>query len=440
MTAQVLGADPDELDAYARDASAVVGLAAPATFAYGVAWAALTSAPASPPIGTPCSVQGTVDAALADLRTASTSVEGYAEALRALDTDADDELDSDELPDLTYLDLFLQLREDHRPHDAVHLDLGSPFFLSRAPETASERLAHLKRETDRLYELSEDLVDVNNDGSNGEPREIRLDLNDPSVLEGYSPEDIQQILELHGIDGEDGPLHFLVHGFTTGTDPLEAAGHHVATRYHERGEDDTTIVTVDWDSGSGPTDWNEARGNADPAAAALTQLFDALNTANPDADVKLSAHSLGNKVALNALTDMTTEGGFQVDYLAIEPAIPRNGYQEDADDFGALVSDRIRTLTVTVNDGDDALNKYFDYGTIHALGEAEPGDDSIQDLIEARDDRGLTTTIVDHESGLGDEHGEGHLSLDPDMELDDDSGKEHDGNPLDHVYDDQIGR
>ncbi|QXC59284.1 alpha/beta hydrolase [Aquihabitans sp. G128] len=436
----VLGADPAVLDAYAVDASGVLDLTDHSTTAYGVAWLALTTAPASPPLGAPCSIQGRVSSAVSDLRAASTSVQGYADALRALDADADGELDSGELPDLTYLDLFLQLRQEHQPHDTVHLDLSSPFFLSTAPETPAERLAHLKRETDRLYELSKDLVDVNNDGSNGEPREIRLNLNDPGILEGYSQEDVQEILRLHGIDGEDGPLHFLVHGFTTGTDPLESAGHHVATRYHERGEDDTTIVTVDWDSGSGPTDWNEARGNADPAAAALTRIFDALNASNPDADVKLSAHSLGNKVALNALTDMADDGGFQVDYLAIEPAIPRYGYEEDANDFGALVSDRIKTLTVTVNDGDDALNKYFDYGTIHALGEAEPGDDSIQDLIEARDDRGLSTTIVDHESGLGDEHGEGHLSLDPDMELNDDSDKEHDGNPLDHVYDDQIGR
>lgn len=439
MTEPILGADPDVLDAYAVDAHATISLTGPAVSAYDTAWAAFASAPSTPPIGAPCSGASGVDAALTELTTVSMSVQGLAEALRALDADASGALDSDEVPSETYLDLFLQLREDHTPHQVIDLEWW-PFQVRLVPETPEQRLEHLRQETERLWGLSEDLVDVNNDGTNGEPRQIRLDLNDPNVLDGYSQEDVGQILELHGLDGRDGPLHFLVHGFTTGTDPLETAGDHLADRYRDRDEDDTTIVTIDWDSGEGPTDWRAATGNADEAAVPLSRIFDALNASNPVADVKISAHSLGNKVAINALTDMESGDGLTVDYLAIQPAIPRYGYRDDPTDFGALTSDRIDLLTITTNDGDDALNKYIDYGTIHALGEAEPDDDSIQDLIDAREALGLGTTIRDHESGLGDEHGEGHLGLDPDMELNDDSDKEHDGDPLDEVYADQIER
>lgn len=443
VTDTVLGADPDELDAYAQDARSLIALAVPSTSAYRVAWSALTLAPATPPIDPPDSGADQVTGAMAALRTASTSVEGYADALRALDADASGELDSTEAPSADYLDLFLQIREDHTPHDVLDLD-WDPRNWRLVSETPEQRLAHITRETDRLWALSESFVDVINDGSDGEPRQIRLDLNDPGVVENASSDDLQQVLELHGIDGKNGPLHFLVHGYTTDTDPLVTAGDSVADLYGDRGEVDTTIVTVDWDSGSNSlTDWDTARANADEAAPALRNIFDTINTSNPDADVKISAHSLGNKVAINALTDMETgsdEAPFQVDYLAIQPAIPRSGYEEDPDDFGALVSDRIKTLTVTVNDGDDALSKYYDYGTIHALGEAEPGDDSITELIEARDELGLVTTVRDHESGLGGESGEGHLGLDPDLEYDDDSGKDSDGTPLRDVYEDQIDR
>lgn len=442
MNDPILGADPDELDAYAQDARRVIALAVPSTGAYRIAWSALTTAPATPPIDPPDSAADQVTGAMAGLRTASTSVEGYADALRALDADASGELDSIEVPSPQYLALFLQLREDHSPHKVLDLDWDlSKWRLT--DETPEQRLAHLKRDTDRVWALSEDLVDVVNDGSDGQPRQIRLDLNDPDVIDSANSDDLQQVLELHGVDGSNGPLHFLVHGFTTDTDSLVKAGDSVADLYSDRGENDTTIVTIDWDSGSGFTDWHEATQNADDAAAALRKVFDGINTSNPAADVKISAHSLGNKVAINALTDMETgsdEAPFQVDYLAIQPAIPRSGYQEDPQDFGALVSDRIKTLTVTVNDGDDALSKYFDYDTFNALGEAEPDDDSITELIEAREELGLVTTIRDHESGLGDEHGEGHLGLDPDLEYDDDSGKDSDGTPLRDVYEDQIDR
>ncbi len=439
MTEPILGADPEVLDAYAVDASATIAMVEPAATAYGVAWEALASAPAAPPIAAPCSGAGSIRSALAELTTVSRSVQGYADALRALDADASGQLEADELPDAAYLELFLQVRGDHTPHDRIRFD-WNPFDIEVTDETPAERIAHLKQQTDRLWALSEALVDVNNDGTNGEPRQIRLDLNDPAVLDGYSREELQQVLKFHGLDGRDGPLHFLVHGFTTGTDPLETAGDHVADRYRDRDESDTTVVTIDWDSGNGPQDWRSATGNADEAAAPFSAILDALNTANPAADVKISAHSLGNKVALSAITDMDSDGPLKIDYLAIQPAIPRYGYEDDPTDFGALVSDRIDVLTITTNDGDDALNKYIDYGTIHALGEAEPDDDAIQDLIEAREALGVQTTIRDHESGLGGETGEGHLGLDPDLEQDDDSGKERDGDPLNEVYSDQIAR
>ncbi|CAN5689726.1 hypothetical protein BH10ACT1_BH10ACT1_02210 [soil metagenome] len=435
----ILGADPDALDAYAADARGLASMLDASTSAYQRAWTALYTASVVPRIGKPGPKGVVVQRAVDGIVHASTSVQGYADALRALDADADGQLAEDELPSADYLDLFLHIREDHRPHDVLDLDwdLSEWQIVAEGPE---QRLAHIRRETDRIYALAEDLVDVNNDGSNGEPRQIRLDLNDPGVLDGYSQEDLEQVLELYGLDGRDGPLHFMVHGFQTKTGSLEKSGDSLADMYHERGEDDTTIVTVDWDSGNHFWSWDSARANADPAAAALTRYLDALNASNPDADVKMSVHSLGNKVAINALTDMADPDGLRIDYLAIEPAIPGDGYRKNPQDFGALTSDRIKTLTVTINDGDDALSKYYDYGTGNALGESEYGDDSIQDLLEARDAGGLDTTVIDHESGLGSETGEGHLSLDPDFELDDDSDKDHDGDPLRGAYEDQVGR
>lgn len=142
-------------------------------------------------------------------------------------------------------------------------------------------------------------------------------------------------------------------------------------------------------------------------------------------------------MALNALTDMEDPDGLQVDYLAIQPAIPRYGYAADQDDFGVLLTDRIKELTITVNEGDNALAFYIDYGTKHALGEAEPGDDSITQLQSIRADLGLPTTVRDHGSQVGGAN-EGHLGLDPDMELN--SDEDTDGDPLRDVFEDQVSR
>ena len=69
----------------------------------------------------------------------------------------------------------------------------------------------------------------------------------------------------------------------------------------------------------------------------------------------------------------------------------------------------MRDLTVTINNGDDALFWYELQGPA-ALGDEASDGDGLTDLVEWRRQAGLDTTVVDHDSAAG----SGHLGLTPD--------------------------
>jgi hypothetical protein len=243
------------------------------------------------------------------------------------------------------------------------------------------------------------LFEVVRDGSDGGTRVVRLLVDDRP--EGMGELEWQLLVEELGIAGTGGPLHVVVHGWTTSSSSATGA----------------TVLVVDWAEGDGvgidPGSWGNFGAAEDAAVAtgdSLAPLFTAIAAADPDGRVAVTAHSLGNHVVSRALTQMDDPTGrFGVDYTMVQPAIPASAPTGDTDHYGALVGPRVRDLTVTINNGDDALFWYEMQGPA-ALGDEASDGDGLTDLVEWRRQAGLDTAVVDHDSAAG----SGHLGLTPD--------------------------
>lgn len=259
------------------------------------------------------------------------------------------------------------------------------------------------------------LFEVVRDGSDGRTRVVRLLVEDRP--EGMDPLEWQLLVEELGIAGGGDPLHVVAHGWTTSDESATRAGEETADLYDQQGVEGATVLVVDWEEGEswgiGFDDWGnfgEAEGNAQATGDSLAPLFTAIAAADPDGQVAITAHSLGNHVMSRALSQMEDPTGrFGVDYTMVQPAIPASAPTDDTDRYGALVGPRVRDLTITINNGDDALFWYELQGP-EALGDEASDGDGLRELVEWRENAGLDTTVVDHDSAAGD----GHLGLTPD--------------------------
>ncbi len=259
------------------------------------------------------------------------------------------------------------------------------------------------------------LFEVVRDGSDGQTRVVRLLVDERP--EGMDPLEWQLLVEELGIAGTGGPLHIVAHGWTTSSSSATGAGEETADLYDQQGVEGATVLVIDWEEGDSfgisPGDWgnfSDAEGNAKATGDVLAPLFTAIAAADPDGQVAITAHSLGNHVISRALTQMEDPTSrFAVDYTMVQPAIPASAPTDDTDHYGALVGPRVRDLTITINNGDDALFWYELQGPA-ALGDEASDGGSLNDLIEWREQAGLDTAVVDHDSSAGD----GHLGLAPD--------------------------
>lgn len=257
------------------------------------------------------------------------------------------------------------------------------------------------------------LFAVEHDGSDGRTRVVRLMVDDRP--EGMSELEWQLVLEEMGIADAAGPLHVVVHGWGGTSEGATSAGLTTADLYDQQGIEGATVLVIDWDAGDGAGglgtigDFTGAESSAKDTGDDLAPMFTALAAADPDAEVNITAHSLGNHVVSRALTKMEDlTARFSVSLIMVQPAIPRMAPTWETDDYGALVSPRVRDLTVTINNDDGAL---FWYEIINpqALGDEAADGRGITALVEWREAMGLDTQVVDHDSGAGD----GHLGLNP---------------------------
>lgn len=259
------------------------------------------------------------------------------------------------------------------------------------------------------------LFEVVRDGSDGQTRVVRLLVDERP--EGMGELEWQLLVEELGIAGTGGPLHIVAHGWTTSSSSATGAGETTADLYDQQGVEGATVLVVDWDEGdsvgASPGSWGnfgEAEDSAMATGDALAPLFTAIAAADPDGHVAITAHSLGNHVVARALSQMEDPTGrFSVDCTMVQPAIPASAPTGDTDHYGALVGPRVRDLTITINNGDDALFWYELQGP-EALGDEASDGGGLSDLLEWRRQAGLDTTVVDHDSAAGD----GHLGLTPD--------------------------
>ncbi|HYI62848.1 MAG TPA: alpha/beta hydrolase [Acidimicrobiales bacterium] len=253
------------------------------------------------------------------------------------------------------------------------------------------------------------------DGADGRARVIRLALDRPPGE--LSVEQWRLAVEELRLAGGGGPLHVVVHGWGTTTGGATGAGEAKADLYDGQRVEGATVLVVDWDAGGGtdagwwrvPGDFEAAEVSAHTTGDALAGVLTAVAAADPDVEVAVSAHSLGNHVAARALSQMEDPSArFSVDYLALQPAIPAWGPVADPAGYGALADSRVRQLTVTINEGDDALFWYEAQGP-EALGD-EPSDGAgLRALLARRAAAHLPTEVVDHDSAAGG----GHLGLRP---------------------------
>jgi hypothetical protein len=327
--------------------------------------------------------------------------------LRAVDAAVDE---------LSYLDLWVgRVADAFRDADRICSTDGCPAVLLAADAQIEAAGPASLAEAVATGEYGHLFV-VERDGSDGRTRVVRLTVDE--LPEGMSELEWQLVVEEMGLTGADGPLHTVVHGWGASGDSATRAGEATADLYDQQGVDGATVLVVDWDAGDGPGglgtpwDFDDAEESAQSTGDALAPLFTAIARSNPDAEVAVTAHSLGNHVASRALTQMDDPSGrFAVDYLMVQPAIPAEAATDDAEHYGALTSDRVRALTVTINTGDDALFWYEARPFApEALGDEASDGDGLTALIEARQGNGLGTQVVDHNSDAGG----GHLGLSPD--------------------------
>ncbi|QXC61416.1 alpha/beta hydrolase [Aquihabitans sp. G128] len=419
----LIAAVPATLRAYTDAATRAGGLADDALDAYATAWSTFASATMVPARSVPASKDAAVRHLLLGLDSLDRQPLAFAEALERLDANHDGVLSTDDCTSAELVSLYVQERVKD-PNASVDAILARATLVQRT---------------------GQELVTVIDPGV-GRPRVVSLNLKALGPLEGVSPEDLQEILKAYGLTGENGgPVHFVVHGWTGSSD---GAAKSTADLYAQQGVNNATVVAVDWDAGNGgdkppgwvavvsPLGWlagmgadkaddfEDAEGQAKKVGDDLSKVFTALAQANPTANVAVTAHSLGNHVALRALTQMQDPYDpvtcqkipFSVDYTGIEPAIPRTAPLLDPDHYGALVGPRIKHLSMSINNADKALLAYearpWGDGSFdgEALGDEAADSQMITYITSIREQTGAgSTTIIDQNSSSG----SGHLGIDP---------------------------
>ncbi len=318
--------------------------------------------------------------------------------------------------ELSYLDLWVgRVADAFRHADRICSTDGCPavLFASEPDIDAAGPPSLARAVAEGTYGH---LFVVERDGGDGRTRVVRLTVD--TLPEGLSGLEWQLVVEEMGLTAADGPLHTVVHGWGATSAGATGAGLATADLYDQQGVEGATVLVVDWDAGDGaggigtPWDFDDAEESAQATGDALAPLFTAIARSNPDADVNVTAHSLGNHVASRALSQMEDPSSrFSVSYLMVQPAIPAGAATDDTDHYGALVGRRVGDLTVTVNTGDDALFWYEARPFApEALGDEAADGPGLGALVAWRRNAGLDTQVVDHNSDAGG----GHLGLSPD--------------------------
>lgn len=218
-----------------------------------------------------------------------------------------------------------------------------------------------------------------------------------------SPQEWLLVSEHLGLDPQAGPVDIMVHGYNSSSDGAQSAGEAQAEIYDRAGVDGATVVVLDWDGGSDVTQFHHAQSNTGLTGDSLGGLLDYVGIANPAGTINLTAHSMGNDVVLQGLSDadqMPTST--DVDYIAIQPAVDAD-FAEQEPYADALAG--VDTLNLTVNRDDPALGHYeWFYGDGDpALGDETPAS-AWEDLLAA----GTPSDTHVHP------HSEGHAGLNPD--------------------------
>ena len=183
------------------------------------------------------------------------------------------------------------------------------------------------------------LFEVIRDGADGRARVVRLAFD--SFPEDMSALEWQLVVEELGLAGAT-PLHLVIHGWGAQTAGAVGAGEATADLYDQQDVEGATVLVVDWDAEQGtdaswwevPGDFGDAEESAERTGDELAALFTALAATDPDAQVAITAHSLGNHVAARALTQVDDPSArFDVSLLMVQPAIPRFAPVDDPDRY-----------------------------------------------------------------------------------------------------------
>lgn len=406
MTDLVRG-NPDDLDAYSQATTTADDGVTSDVDGYGSAWTTFTAGTFVPPLALPTSKYDELGNLVGLLRTLDGEPAGLASALRALDENGDGALNEADGVSPVLLDMYVQ--------EHVKDPTASPDVLERRAQLVIDTGVELFTVEDRGF---------------GNTPVITLNMEALGPLERLTDAELQALLQAYGLTGENGgPLHFVVHGLD-GTS--SGAAENTAQLYDDMGVEDATVVAVNWDGTTGG--FRDAEAQSMVTGDALARVFTHIAAANPDANVAVTAHSLGNHVALRALSQMEDPVDpitgetvlFGVDYTGIQPAIPDDAYSTDPETYGALVNGRIEHLSLSINNDDLALLGYEVLPYVERVGEGmgevdSPGpveqalgdetadSEEIQEILRLREEAGLDTVLIDHSS----DNGDGHLTIDP---------------------------
>ncbi len=210
------------------------------------------------------------------------------------------------------------------------------------------------------------------------------------------------VAEHLGLDPRAGLVDVMIHGYNTSAESAQAAGEAQADIYDGAGVTGATVVVLDWAGGNDVTQFGYAQSNTALTGASFGGLLDYVGVADPHANINVTAHSLGNDVALKGLAsadDMpsTTD----VDYIAVQPAVDSD-FATQEPYRGAL--SRVDHLDLTVNPDDSALGHYERW---YGDGDAALGDDTPATALVNLQAGGTPADTEIHQ------HDQDHAGLDP---------------------------
>jgi hypothetical protein len=217
-----------------------------------------------------------------------------------------------------------------------------------------------------------------------------------------SPQEWLLVAEHLGLDPRDGLLDVMIHGYNTPGDSAQAAGEAQADVYDAAGVTGATVLVLDWAGGNDFTQFHFAQSNTQLTGSTFGSLLDYVGIAEPAANVNITAHSMGNDVALKGLAEadhmpLTTD----VDYIAVQPAVDSDFADQDPY-RGALA--RVDHLDLTVNPNDSALGHYERW-----YGDGDPalGDDTPETALANLQAAGAPADTRIHQ------HDQDHAGLNP---------------------------